>query len=645
MKRFLFILISFSLFISSVFTQEKSDSLYRVFEKSSSVSKRLQVANQIAAFLYQEKAIPKACTFNTRTPEDSIRLLVYGGGGSYYYDRSNYERAILYCKIGIEAAKTLKDTSMLSETLDILGGAYTRSGDYENAHQTMKRSREIAERQKNKEGMATVYSNMGTLYSYMKKDSLAISFYLKSVAITRTLEDDEALARRLSNLGEAYVRIKKPEKALPLFNESLILDTKIGHADKIAIRQSNLANAYMEMKKYEESEKYYLQAIATFRKMDKKMSLAISCYQMGMLKERTSQLQQAEAYYKEAEKIAQEIAFVYADKNASEGLYRVYKKSNPALALSYLEKTRTLNDSLYKSETEKQINEFQVKYQTQEKEILLLLKTQQLKTARVFYSFLTAVLILFVAFVVFLLISVKRRMKQNRRLAELNETKDKLFSIISHDLKSPAMAQKVAIDTMIQRADKYDAETLVMLTSFNNAAESQLSLLQNLLNWANIQTGKMTYSPISFNLCESIAKSVELYAISAKNKGIQIVSDMSDNCMVRADRQMINTVVRNLLNNAVKFSKPDEIIRVAISSHDGYNRVSIIDKGVGMSQQQINELLIDGKSTSKDGTYGEIGSGLGLIICKELLERNNSRLEIESNENKGTTFSFKLPIV
>ncbi len=197
---------------------------------------------------------------------------------------------------------------------------------------------------------------------------------------------------------------------------------------------------------------------------------------------------------------------------------------------------------------------------------------------------------------------------------------------------------------MIQRADKYDEETLVMLKSFNNVAESQLSLLQNLLNWANMQTGKMSYSPIPFNLCETIAKSIELYAVSAKNKGIQFVSDLPENCMVRADRQMINTVVRNLLNNAVKFSEPNGTIRVAVSGHDGYVRVSIANRGRGMPQQQIDDLLVDGKTTSKDGTHGEKGSGLGLIICKELLERNNSRLEIESRESK-TTFSFNLPKV
>jgi signal transduction histidine kinase len=196
---------------------------------------------------------------------------------------------------------------------------------------------------------------------------------------------------------------------------------------------------------------------------------------------------------------------------------------------------------------------------------------------------------------------------------------------------------------MIKRSDKYDAETLLMLTSFNNAAESQLSLLQNLLNWANMQTGKMMHSPMMYNFSETITKSIELYAVSANNKNLQFTSDMPESCMVHADRQMINTVVRNLLNNAVKFSNPDELIHIAISRHDNYTRFSIINKGVDMSQEQIDGLLVHGKNTSKDGTHGEKGSGLGLIICKELLEKNNSHLEVKSCENKGTTFSFNLP--
>ncbi|MDD3892252.1 MAG: ATP-binding protein, partial [Bacteroidales bacterium] len=122
---------------------------------------------------------------------------------------------------------------------------------------------------------------------------------------------------------------------------------------------------------------------------------------------------------------------------------------------------------------------------------------------------------------------------------------------------------------------------------------------------------------------------------------LQFISDLPEKCIVQADRQMINTVVRNLLNNAVKFSELNGIIRMAVSNHDNFIRFSISDKGVGMPQEQIEELLVDGKTTSKDGTHGEKGSGLGLIICKELLEKNNSQLEIESCENK-TTFSFNL---
>lgn len=165
--------------------------------------------------------------------------------------------------------------------------------------------------------------------------------------------------------------------------------------------------------------------------------------------------------------------------------------------------------------------------------------------------------------------------------------------------------------------------------------------MQNLLNWANMQTGKMTYNPIPFDLCETIDKNLELYAVSAKNKNLQFISDLPENCMVQADRQMINTIIRNLLSNAVKFSEPNGMIRVAVSGNNNFTRFSISDKGVGMPQQQIEELLVDGKTTSKDGTHGEKGSGLGLIICKELLEKNNSQLEIESRENK-TTFSFNL---
>lgn len=642
MKIILLTFLNIFLMFFFVKAQQEIDSLLNAFEQTASASQQLPIANRLAALLHREKALEKSCVFNPKTPVDSMLMLIYGGGGTYCYNRALYERGIHYSQKGIEAAKAVKDTAMMSEFLDILGASYIRSGIYDKAQQTLETSLAIAHQRDDPKGIATVYSNMGTLYSYMKKDSLAISLYQKSVKITRTLNDEGALARRLSNLAEAYVRIKQPKLALPLLKESLALDAKNGHADRVAIRQSNLANAYLEMKEYEQAEKYYTQAIGTFRQMDKKTSLAISCYQMGLLKERTLQAKQAATYYQEAEKIARDTKFAYIEKNAAEGLYRIHKDVNPALAIGYLEKAKAMGDSLYKSESEKQVNEFQVKYQTQEKENQLLLNEQKLKTARLIYFLLALMSVLFAVFIAYLLFSVKRRRKQNNQLIELHATKDKLFSIISHDLKSPAMAQKIAIDTMIRHADKYDEETFSMLSAFSNAAEAQLALLQNLMSWASIQTGKMTFNPISFNFSETVTKILALYEMSVKNKQLSVMLSMPENCMVYADRQMINTVVRNLLNNAIKFSNPNDTITITLTGNKTRARFAISDNGKGMPQQQIDNLLLKEKNVSKTGTVGEKGSGLGLIVCKELLERNNSELEIKSVENKGATFSFNL---
>lgn len=227
----------------------------------------------------------------------------------------------------------------------------------------------------------------------------------------------------------------------------------------------------------------------------------------------------------------------------------------------------------------------------------------------------------------------------------MNDTKDRLLSIISHDIKGPVIAQKMALEAMLTPQSDYDAPTRSMLSSIRDSVVSELILLQNLLDWANIQLSNLVTTFVNFNIVENIEKAISLHSISAHNKGIELQLDAPQRCIVRADLQMINTVVRNLLSNAIKFSKGGHMILIRVEERktQGGVKISISDQGIGMSQKQINDILESDKNNKITvGTNGEKGSGLGLIICKGLLERNKSKLCIDSKQGKGSIFSFVL---
>ena len=551
-----------------------------------------------------------------------------------------YQQAVRLCR----QLETKEDK--LSVLLFRYAVMATYAGDYNNAISALDEILKRTEPHSNEVLRARTLMQTGLVYFFQQKWDEALYFYQQALEAAEKLKNNEGISIAYNNIANIYQKQQLPKQASDHYNKALKIQRELADSAAMCNCLMNIASNHLEQNQLKEVSAPLNEALDIAQKIGDKEIIALCYMHLGVLYSKTGDVNKAAGMLNQAEALSFDIGYERVRQEILHTASDIYFEAGDyKQAYVYLKKSEALSDTLMNQQMLEKTQEFEIRYRSKENEAELALHKQKLKALHLRQIFLAVILLLLTILVVSLIINRKRNRLQNRKLKDLNETKDKLFSIISHDLKSPAIAQKVAIDTMIHHADKYDAETLLMLTSFNNAAESQLSLLQNLLNWANIQTGKMTYTPISFDICETIVKSIELYAMSAKNKGLQIMYEMPEKCMVHADRQMINTIVRNLLNNAVKFSKPDEVIRVIVSCHGSYARISIIDKGLGISQHQIDELFFDGRTTSKDGTHGEKGSGLGLIICKELLEKNNSHLEIESSENEETNFSFKLPVV
>ncbi len=237
------------------------------------------------------------------------------------------------------------------------------------------------------------------------------------------------------------------------------------------------------------------------------------------------------------------------------------------------------------------------------------------------------------------------RRRRNKELHLINASKDKLFSIISHDLKSPVAAQRLALEGLLDNLEEYDRGQLARhLRLLHHSTEAQMELLQNLLNWARMETGQMKYNSTQFDMGMLMKEVAGVYELPAQNKGVTLRTRIEENCIVQADRPMIHTVMRNLMNNAVKFSHPGSEILVSVSCDDEHAHVTVKDSGMGMTALQIEKLFTPGEARLTTGTRGEKGSGLGLIICKDLLQRNGSGLHINSAPNVGTEVSFSLKI-
>ncbi len=234
---------------------------------------------------------------------------------------------------------------------------------------------------------------------------------------------------------------------------------------------------------------------------------------------------------------------------------------------------------------------------------------------------------------------------KNVELSKINTEKDKLFTIIAHDLKNPFITILGFTDLLFtDYFELSDEEKKYYLGEMKKSAEISHDLLQNLLQWSRAQTGRIKFNPQKLELLQIVDKNVLLLKAAAEKKQIKLLHKIPPEIYVNADEEMLNTVLRNLLTNAIKFSNKVSAISVNATAKSDFAEVSVIDSGIGMDQNTIENLFRLDAALSTNGTDNEIGTGLGLILCKEFVEKHGGKIWAESEPGKGSSFRFTLSI-
>lgn len=236
-------------------------------------------------------------------------------------------------------------------------------------------------------------------------------------------------------------------------------------------------------------------------------------------------------------------------------------------------------------------------------------------------------------------------LKSEKKLKDLNDTKDKFFTLIAHDLKNPFGILLHFSKVLSENFNDYnDKEKQKFLSEIYHSTDQAYKLLENLLEWSRSQTGKIKFEPQEVDLSAIAFNCIYLFKNISENKKINIISYLNNNTIVFADYNMVNTIFRNIVSNAVKFTNIGGNIKITSQALHGFIEISVSDDGIGMDANTLSKLFhIDTKSV-KLGTKGESGTGLGLILCKEFIERNKGEISVESEKGKGSTFRFKLPV-
>jgi len=233
--------------------------------------------------------------------------------------------------------------------------------------------------------------------------------------------------------------------------------------------------------------------------------------------------------------------------------------------------------------------------------------------------------------------------KQQNELNQLNSTKDKFFSLVAHDLKTPLSSINGYSRLLLKKLENYEDDKIKKyVNSIIKQSDNVFTLLNNLLEWSFTQSKKIKFNPIVIELKNIYGSVHNLLLPTANNKRIALESEIGKDVRVIADQHMLRTILRNLISNAIKYNNAGKKVIVKGKSENDHIIISIIDEGIGINKEQLNNLFKTDKTISSAGTEGEKGTGLGLIICNEFVKYHDSEFEVQSKEQEGTTISFKL---
>ncbi len=523
-------------------------------------------------------------------------------------------------------------------------------------------------------------THMGNAYFDIKNYNDALHYY-KEAHIYRQKTKDKALeARSLNSIATAYQEMKSYNKAEAFYLEALATNPTTDIKGRAIIR-NNLGNFYLAINNKEKALTNFNSALQLHKASQNLLGQGLSLRKIGEIYLTQKDYSKADSCLLASLNIGKTIKNLEHLKNTNFALYRLYfeQKDYPK-ALNFYVAYAQEQDSIAQTKSSEDLINARLSVEMEKKkteitrienEIIVLRKEAQLQESEskrqwyiVTFLIATSVLLIILGSVFYRAYRLKKQKatllqekytitknandqleKSEISLKRLNATKDKFFAIIAHDLKSPFNALLGLSELLKQRASELTPDDVLEYGNAIHASSAKLfTLLENLLQWARTQTGKIPFNPTVFDLTEILTSNISIQELTAKIKNITIKSDSKENFKVEADLDMVNTILRNLLTNAVKFTPSGGRITISTVSENDRVAISVTDTGAGMSQEEMNLLFrLDVHYTTK-GTENESGTGLGLIICKEFVEQNNGEITVSSKVGQGTTFTFTLPI-
>ncbi|MBC7382629.1 MAG: tetratricopeptide repeat-containing sensor histidine kinase, partial [Bacteroidia bacterium] len=591
---------------------------------------------------------------------------IYNNEGNIQHNHSEYKKAFHYFRESLHLRVEANDSAGIADCYNNIGNTYYSLGHYAEALNNQLNGLKIREAMNDRPAISNSLNNIAGVYCMIKNYKTALQYIIKAIKISEEDHDITGSINSYTNAGIINFFLKNYNAALEYNFKGLTLANQYGFKLDGRVCKIQLAETYLKMKLYANAFDYYNKALAVHTGFDN-VEEDIAIYMgLGNAYIETGEVKKGIDFLLKCFSVIKHVQYNVAMVDVTAYLAKAYAlNKNFGKAYFYSSLHTAYNDSFLIDENNKKIAETQFNYELAKKETAIELlqknkaihekETERQKIISVGLFAFTVLMLILLMNAILHLIKERKSKKlilkqkdeielQQYALENLNRVKDKIFSILSHDLRGPVISLSQVLSMLDD--ETISQEDFFMLKKDLDKQLSTLNLfLDNLLHWSRAQMdGDQSVHITNISLAALADQNFDLLKEIANQKYITLINTIPTKLIIAADFDMIDLILRNLISNALKFTNENGRIEVSAQIENNTVVIAVSDTGIGMTTEQSDALFVSVPERSRRGTKGEKGTGLGLLLCKEFINKHNGSISIKSEPGKGSTFYVRLPV-
>jgi signal transduction histidine kinase len=583
----------------------------------------------------------------------------------------NPDSAFFYGKKALEYSEKTHYAPGQSESLRLIGNEYKLIGDYPKMLSSYYQSLTIAEKINDPTRIGKTNMNIAIFYDEVGKYDEALVALQKAAHIFRQTGDSLQLTYVFANISDIWYRQQQYGKALEYSQQAILIAKALKNDYCTAFLNNDIGKMLFDKGQYQEALAHHLSSLQYYQQTNDRLGQAETTAYLANTWLSLKNYQQSLTYARQSLDLATEIKGKQQIREAGKVLADVYEVTGDYHnALQYFKLYRDYSDSVFNEETRKKTFELGARYEYEKKEALLKedaakkdVVQQHIDRNHTLQISIAALIILFLAIAAIVLFRSRKYNRRHNQVLQVknqeigrqkeemehqavqlllnNQQKDKLFSIIAHDLRGPLNSLKGLMDLLKEQALS-EAEINAMMAELRRNVDYSSELVSNLLFWASSQLNGIVVTPVVLPVRQLANDILALYIKQATEKTITLKNEVESGLTAFADKDMTQVILRNLISNAIKFCRSGDMITIHARLDGAFVEICIADTGIGIKEEMLEKIRRK-ESITTFGTAKEKGTGLGMLLCREFTEENNGRFWIESEWGKGSRFYFTIP--